>query len=937
MKTLKFLPFIILFIFIPKNIIAQITIDGTITDSELNPISNALVEIIDQDDTSNYYSTYSDQSGSYTVSNIFTDIATRTNNLPSNYLVLGNYPNPFNPSTIIYYELPKAENIEIKIYDILGREVRTLFNNFRKAGVYQITWDGRNDWGSAVSAGIYLCRLKTENNFKVHKMVLLDGGSTSATAVNIKLHKSYLQKISKINGYFNFSIRVSGNLILESDFKYLSCTGDTTINLMVPKILQTVTIGPEGGKIEIENFSLTIPEGAFTEYTEFRLAVELNIENPFETSLTDVYRVEGFPLLYSKPLKLKFKYESNPQDSVLAAVGSRGIDPTSNYEDINFDYYSVKDSSGYILFNLPIQDTIPPTISYKSNMGLNESPIDFRLFMCGKRLNYLLSDKFRMYNIPLGLEIYSEEIFNNFEEIYEWYRSLLDYGDIFASRSTKQINFKSKYPNDLSRPSRYLYHTLYYYQFTNTGRKIYGSEFYLNLCKDKINVSNMHLIKRDQAHYLYMLFPYIEFSECVINGPDIQYYREPKQFWFHHAIATWSEEYFPQVENFVPLDYYLHLKAPFNGIQTGIGSKASEIESHGIGMSALLKYLTQDYGNDIVRKFFNGLKKNHNALEVILDTLNNRYNISESIWWPSFFKEFIQGNIYNVPSEEFLTNISETIEFNDGDTLKYIDETYNDLSAKLFKIKINSEEIKNNKSLQFKIGPESLNLDYVKALVFGLSNDQLTFISEGIDFPVGNLNKYDALLACVVNSGNDPPYTGTSNIELDIRTKDSNLPFEGIMTINGHFIEYVNYKSATEEREYETDLIYHHWTGKVKLINESTYKGSWDEVDQFEYNHKGEMTVVIDPTTKNLLYFEAKEIKDGDFVSVIDEKIISHNINRPRFSTGTFWWNYLGKDGDACSMVEKLEYTKGNDEWRETMKSYYCNATSSIMISFNFE
>ena len=83
-----------------------------------------------------------------------------------------------------------------------------------------------------------------------------------------------------------------------------------------------------------------------------------------------------------------------------------------------------------------------------------------------------------------------------------------------------------------------------------------------------------------------------------------------------------------------------------------------------------------------------------------------------------------------------MNNITKTIEFNDGDTLKYIEEIYNDLSAKLFRININSSDIKDSKSLNFKLGPSSLNLDYVKTLVFGISDNKLTFLSEGIDFSV---------------------------------------------------------------------------------------------------------------------------------------------------------------------------------------------------------
>ena len=170
MKVLIKSSFLALLLISTLNLTAQITINGTITDSELKPISNALVVIIDQDDTTNYYSTNTNESGFFSITIIFTDYVARKDIVPSNFIVLRNYPNPFNPSTIIYYELPKSENIEIKIYDILGREVRTLFSDFHKAGTYTLEWNGRNDWNSPVAAGVYFCRLKTKDNFIVHKI-----------------------------------------------------------------------------------------------------------------------------------------------------------------------------------------------------------------------------------------------------------------------------------------------------------------------------------------------------------------------------------------------------------------------------------------------------------------------------------------------------------------------------------------------------------------------------------------------------------------------------------------------------------------------------------------------------------------------------------------------------------------------------------------------
>ncbi len=85
-----------------------------------------------------------------------------------------NHPNPFNPTTIIRYELPEQAYVNLSVYDLLGREVITLVSRVEEAGEKSVQWDATNNLGQPVSAGMYFYRIKAGNFFQTKQMVLLE-------------------------------------------------------------------------------------------------------------------------------------------------------------------------------------------------------------------------------------------------------------------------------------------------------------------------------------------------------------------------------------------------------------------------------------------------------------------------------------------------------------------------------------------------------------------------------------------------------------------------------------------------------------------------------------------------------------------------------------------------------------------------------------------
>jgi len=108
--------------------------------------------------------------GNFAVTRINSDMLvgiSNNNEIPDSYKLEQNYPNPFNPKTVIRYSIANTSEVKIKVYDILGNEVKTLVNSKQNAGSYETEFDG-----SELSSGVYIAKLTSGNYSTQIKMIL---------------------------------------------------------------------------------------------------------------------------------------------------------------------------------------------------------------------------------------------------------------------------------------------------------------------------------------------------------------------------------------------------------------------------------------------------------------------------------------------------------------------------------------------------------------------------------------------------------------------------------------------------------------------------------------------------------------------------------------------------------------------------------------------
>ncbi len=107
------------------------------------------------------------------IRNIEVEISYESVKMPSDYTLSQNYPNPFNPTTLIKFSVPKDDFVTIKVYDIIGKEITTLFSGYTKSGIHTLSWNGIDQNGKQVSSGSYIYQMTAGEFSQSKKMIYI--------------------------------------------------------------------------------------------------------------------------------------------------------------------------------------------------------------------------------------------------------------------------------------------------------------------------------------------------------------------------------------------------------------------------------------------------------------------------------------------------------------------------------------------------------------------------------------------------------------------------------------------------------------------------------------------------------------------------------------------------------------------------------------------
>jgi len=234
-----------------------ISVRGKVLISNLGVLS-ANVTFVDKSDTTKKSYAVTDASGSYSL-NLITSIESESK-IPSEFELNQNYPNPFSSSTAISYKLNKQADVQLTIYDVLGREVKKISTSNQAAGIHGISWEGKNELGKKLAAGVYLYQMRVGNKTLSKKMILGTNHAGNFGFAQISSSNNLLYKYADnpVSGG-SYQIRIeNGNRtnpsIINKKIDDVIITKDTVINLRVDKPTPVVTINLANNQQIIRGF-----------------------------------------------------------------------------------------------------------------------------------------------------------------------------------------------------------------------------------------------------------------------------------------------------------------------------------------------------------------------------------------------------------------------------------------------------------------------------------------------------------------------------------------------------------------------------------------------------------------------------------------------------------------------------------------------------------
>ena len=468
----------------------------------------------------------------------------------------------------------------------------------------------------------------------------------------------------------------------------------------------SATVGTNGGKLKGNTIEIEIPSGCLSGNTKMELKKQTGNNVFGKSKASDYFTVTGLPADFSKPITIIVTPDKDAGESLLMAMGEESFVPSLNKKTVNYSFVESTLKDGKYVFEL--NPSNPDNDAKGQKMDLTFGLVKDYVYTVSSTKSSGSGSKFKIYYNKYHVREYEAEKFEKY--LNDAYEQLVKMGFSFSKRTNwpVKVNLNSSQGSNVS--------TLGLFTPSKFGNNYGSLTFYFD------NMPNEALMKSTAGHELFHLVQALydsrwAYTKAVWPGPF---------YWFDEATATWFEEVMAG-EGYESITRKENDIQPLRGIYKGPKDNA---QNYGYGMSAFVKLLVSQTDMTILSKMYQEVLNGAEDPVKVIDGLAPQ-SVSET--YPYFLEQYIAKKIYPdfVPLHLLGGTEGEAIQRWDiaskDDTLKVFENSYPGISAKIFRVRLLYDGLKDDDMLKI----ETDNTVFSPKYVYRVKGEEFKLLDKG--------------------------------------------------------------------------------------------------------------------------------------------------------------------------------------------------------------
>jgi hypothetical protein len=685
--------------------------------------------------------------------------------------------------------------------------------------------------------------------------------------------------------------------------------------------LVTTTIGPSGGELKTPLITITVPSGAFTD--DNIISCSSTDENHYGQNAISATYLISIPADFIKPITISIRYTGTLKNETFISVGEDVTDPLFGQPKRIAILYPVQ------VGDSTVSCTLQPNSLFaaKSLMSGGNRPAELRI-IAFTHYHSLITPHVKSY-LPSGSVDLIKGLNAYLEALYTLVGSM---GFNYHLLGNSQGGINLIYVTNSAEN-----------KLPVEGRINPEGDASLRIDDSMITSS----LTAELQHYLAQRFLSLVFFYYTPVIRDVRI----ACYWFDQGIAEWMTRDFNSTTTYeISLPMADKPTLPLQGIpelteNTDLEGYSKQVRSY----VALAEYFDMKYK----------ISSSSPGLTRIYDERNNGKKLSESItsvlgedetvWWPDFVKEYICGNVYNVPSSSFLASSKDLFTVTTKDTTRTFKGVFGDLAADIYTISIDDAASNDIGSLRFTAESNDVGSDYLNVLLFGMKGGKLEYLGRGKTISVTDVVQHtdnNKLLAVVTNSILDYPYrydndysltiTAMRKTGIDLKYAMITLPYfyreyklvypDGKTSSGGGLGEVVMWRPLEFTRSGNV------LTSMQVLESNDNFWGHWKKTSDIK--------ITISPDMQSADLEIKRIIEDYDLNTKTTENYTSWDLSvqNPGDYGCTAVWGTPYADWMAEKHIDNLSFesrevsTDGSHDYVKVVDTWYC---TGVVIEFN--